>query len=418
MRTRYHPLGAARDLFTRREPEVLLAGPAGTGKSRACLEKLHLCALKYPGMRGLIVRKTHSSLTVSGLVTYRQKVLHPLDGVVFFGGSAVEPPAFRYPNGSTLLVGGMDKPSKIMSTEFDISYAQEATELFEADWESITTRLRNGMMPYQQLIADCNPDAPMHWLKRRADRGATLLLESRHEDNPSLTADYLAKLDALTGVRYQRLRLGRWAAAEGLVYEFDRAVHLIDRRELPKEWRRIRVVDFGYSNPFVCQWWAIDGDGRLYLYRELYRTQRLVEDHARDIARLSAGESYEATIADHDAEDRATLNRHGIATSPAHKAVSPGIQAVQKRLAVAGDGKPRLFVLRDALIGRDETLAESRKPYCTEQEFDSYVWPKGQDGKAVKEAPVKMDDHGMDALRYAVAYVDLVGPVTFAPSLW
>jgi phage terminase large subunit len=35
------------------------------------------------------------------------------------------------------------------------------------------------------------------------------------------------------------------------------------------------------------------------------------------------------------------------------------------------------------------------------------VWPKSQDGKELKEAPVKADDHGMDATRYMVAYLDI-----------
>jgi phage terminase large subunit len=113
----------------------------------------------------------------------------------------------------------MDKSTKIMSSEYDMIYVQEATELTEEDWESLTTRLRNGIMPYQQLMADCNPSHPQHWLKLRCDRGATLLLESRHEDNPSITPAYIAKLDALTGVMKLRLRYGRWAAAEGMVYE-------------------------------------------------------------------------------------------------------------------------------------------------------------------------------------------------------
>lgn len=71
----YTPYGAAGQLFYARAAEVLLAGPAGTGKSRACLEKLHLAAMKYPGMRGLIVRKTRESLSESGLVTFEDKVL-------------------------------------------------------------------------------------------------------------------------------------------------------------------------------------------------------------------------------------------------------------------------------------------------------------------------------------------------------
>jgi uncharacterized membrane protein len=54
---------------------------------------------------------------------------------------------------------------------------------------------------------------------------------------------------------------------------------------------------------------------------------------------LSQGEAIEATVADHDAEDRATLERYGVYTQPATKDVSPGIQAVQARLRRAGDGK-------------------------------------------------------------------------------
>src|SRR5262245_63283359 len=71
----YQPFGAALKLFYSREPEVLLSGPAGTGKSRALFEKLHYCAQNWPGARFLIVRKTRSSLTESGLVTWEDKVL-------------------------------------------------------------------------------------------------------------------------------------------------------------------------------------------------------------------------------------------------------------------------------------------------------------------------------------------------------
>jgi len=239
---RYEPRGAARDLFTRKDDEVLLTGPAGTGKSLACLHKLHLCASKYDGMRGLVVRKTLSSLTGTGLVTYRQRVLHLLDGVSFFGGNKEKPAAYQYPNGSEIVVGGMDKASKIMSTDYDMIYVQEATELSEDDWESLTTRLRYGVMSYQQLIADCNPDKPTHWLKQRCEIGKALELPSRHEDNPRLhdgcdwTPEgyrYLRVLDNLTGARKERLRYGRWASAEGLVYDdYDAAVHLVSMRML------------------------------------------------------------------------------------------------------------------------------------------------------------------------------------------
>ena len=70
----YNPRGACSDIFKHREPELVIAGPAGTGKSRAILEKLHLMALKYPQARILMLRKTRRRLTESGMVTYWQKI--------------------------------------------------------------------------------------------------------------------------------------------------------------------------------------------------------------------------------------------------------------------------------------------------------------------------------------------------------
>src|SRR5690606_12230398 len=217
-----------RDLLLFKGSEAMLAGPAGTGKSRGALEKMHLCAEKYAGMRGLIVRKTRVSLTHTGLVTLEEHVL-PEGHSVLYGPVRSHRSSYRYPNGSELVVGGMDNPVKVMSGEYDLIYVQEATELSEADWEQLTTRLRNGRMPYQQIIGDCNPGPPTHWIKQRADRGDMLMLDTRHQDNPTLYdhsrgewtekgREYLAKLDKLTGVRRRRLRDGEWAAAEGAVY--------------------------------------------------------------------------------------------------------------------------------------------------------------------------------------------------------
>jgi len=97
--------------------------------------------------------------------------------------------------------------------------------------------------------------------------------------------------------------------------------HLTDRFDIPASWRGFRCIDFGYRNPFVCGWWAVDEDGRLYLYREIYMSQRTVRVHADRIKRLSTGERIAATVADHDASDRATLSENGIQTVAARKNV-------------------------------------------------------------------------------------------------
>lgn len=427
----YAPRGACKKLFTNRGGEVLLSGPAGTGKSRACLEKLNLCALKYPGMRALIVRKTQVSMTNTTLVTWREKVVAEAlqTGLVrWYGGSQQEAAGYHYDNGSVINVGGMDNPTKIMSSDYDMVYVQEAIELTENDWESITTRLRHGHMPYQQLIADTNPHRREHWLNQRCINGQTLMLHSVHEDNPLYVDDdgnytqagldyIVGKLDKLTGTRKLRLRDGKWVSAEGVVYEdYAPGLHLVDKFEIPEAWPRYWAVDFGYTNPFVLQCWAEDPDGRLFLYREIYQTRRLVEDHARDILNIVQPEGPgtdwvepepKAIICDHDAEDRATLERHlRSRTTAALKTVSEGIQCVQGRLRIFGDNRPRLYLVRDAIVHRDQALIDLARPASTIEEIVGYVWDT-KEGKQPKESPVKEDDHGMDAMRYMVAYRDL-----------
>lgn len=428
----YHAYGAVAKLFrATARGEVLLAGAAGTGKTRGLLEYGNYVATEFPGARILLVRKTRRSLTESAMVTLETKVLHPAQGVVWQATLQ----RYAYPNGSIIAVAGMDKASKVMSSEWDLILVPEATELEEREWEALTTRLRNGRVPWQQIVGDCNPDAPTHWLKLRAESGKTLMLTSVHDDNPTVTPEYLARLDELTGVRYLRYRLGVWAAAEGMVYQdaWDRARNLVERGSvtrfaslygdcgIPRDWPRYLAIDFGYTNPFVCQWWAADPDGRLYLYRELYRSQTLVEDHARAILHFSkwhldggrlAPTSRDsdplprAIFADHDAEGRATLERHlGWYTTAAEKAISDGIQAVAARMKPAGDGKPRLVILQGSLVERDPILAEKKLPCSTVEEIEGYVWDT-RGGRAKGEEPMDLNNHGCDAMRYMAATLD------------
>jgi phage terminase large subunit len=380
-------------------------------------------------MRALVLRKTHKSLTSTGLVTLREQVAAESIAqghMKWHGGSGEKPAQYIYKNGSVIVVGGMDNADKVMSAEYDVAFLQEGTDFTLDDWEKVNSRLRNGRTSFQQLLADCNPQQPSHWLKKRCDDGLTKMLLSRHEDNPrifgadgvvtSYGRDYIARLDRLTGVRRERLRYGRWAAAEGMIYEgWQSDVHLIDRKILPRDWPRVWGIDFGYTNPFVWQMWAIDPDGRMYLEKEIYRTKRLVEDHVRDIlavVRTADGVwKYPrpmAVVCDHDAEDRATFERHAeIGTLAANKNVSEGIQALSARLVVQPDGLPRALLCRDALVSRDTELGESGRPTWMGEEVEGYVWEPSMDGKPVKDKPLKVNDHSMDTARYVGAYLDL-----------
>jgi len=213
-------------------------------------------------------------------------------------------------------------------------------------------------------------------------------------------------LGSLTGVRRARLFEGIWQSVEGLIYpEWDRSVHWLPREKCPRDFRRrILSVDFGYTHPMVVQWWGEDSDGRLYRYRELFKTQTLVEDMARRVKRINAGmhEEVKYAVCDWDAEGRATFEKYsGLKTVAADKKVVEGIQLVQSRMKVVADGKPRVFLVQGSLVEEDSLLRASKLPVCTEDELDAYIWGSGR-----KEEPVKENDHGCDCVRYAVSYFD------------
>lgn len=449
--------GRLRAIWGITADEVMIEGPAGTGKSRVILEYLYALATKNPGIRILIVRKTRTSLTESALVTFEEEVV-PGKPKWLTNQKRWVRKSYEMPNDSVIVVGGLDNADWFMSTQFDVVYVQEAREIEEADWEALTSRLRNNRLSFQMIVGDTNPDGPSHWIKMRERAGKLRCIISRHEDNPvyfdqrtgQLTPRgvvYIGRLDNLTGVRYKRLRLGLWVGAEGLIYDlFDPAIHVVSaadfRKRVKQSWPRDLIVDFGYSNAFAALWSAEDPDGRIFFYRELYGTHRTTIEWAHLIHDVGRGEpAFRSIITDHDRGERLDLENHighgaeecpdqadtkagrkwtptVVGTTPAIKTdEARAIQLVQARMARASDGYPRLFFV-DGMLAceRDPLLVDTNQPASTLEEIPRYVWAKARSltaGEVTLEKPVDRWNHGCDCVRYRVMASDAhLHPVT------
>lgn len=387
----YVPYGGARDLFYAREHEVVLSGPAETGKTLAACWKAHLLACKYAGCNGAIIRKTQASLYGSVLQTF-QRVIKGAP-VEAYGGE--RPEKYNYANGSTIWVGGMDNADKILSSERDFVYVNQAEELLQDDWEKLATRTtgRGSVVRYPQLFGDCNPGGSRHWIRERSQAGSLRLIISRHTDNPTLfdpaTGEITAQgkrtmgiLEGLTGVRRKRLLEGIWATAEGAVYDtFDPAIHVTERPDGDFQ-RWVLGMDEGYTNPAVVLLIGIDADNRLHVSREFYKRGVLQSAVVAHASELHAAKHIEIAAVDNSAAGLvADLIDAGIPAQGIKGRVRDGIAHIQDLLKVQGDGRPRLTV----------------DPGCIEtiNEFESYIW------KPEKDEPMKDSDHAMDALRYA-----------------
>jgi len=311
---------------------------------------------------------------------------------------------------------GADKGDSYKHMTGLTSYGWYGTEVTLQNSNTINEAFDRTSGDGYRIFWDMNPDYPEHPIKiNYINRSGEELQTGRErikawhfqlEDNTFLTEEYIENLKKSTpsGVWYDRRIKGLWVAAEGLVYEdWNPEVHIVEPFKIPDEWQRVIGIDWGYTNPFVALWGAVDPDGRLYIYREYYKNQVLIREHAKKLHRMAYQDGwkdekgkhpreYIFNVADHDAQDNAELKKYGINTRPAQKDVQIGIQKVAERLKVRKDGKPRLMIFRDCVN--------------LKREMGMYRWTERKEGKPVKEEPLKVDDHGPDALRYMVMELD------------
>lgn len=280
----------------------ILAGPYETGKTWAALWRLDSEARKHPNSQWALVRKVRNDMDGTVLVTWK-KLIAIRGGVHVFGGEKVQ--WYDYQNGARVWVGGLDRPEKTLSGERDGIYVNQAEELDEADWEMLTrsTTGRGAVTPTPMLWGDCNPGGEDHWIIRRRDAGALTFMGSRHEDNPTLYDEptpgvfvlteqgkrTMGDLDKLTGVRYQRGRLGRWIGAEGAYYtQLDEALHLVEYDRAPAGWRVWAALDYGFAHPLSFGVFAADSWGNVYVLGRHAAHHWYVKQHATAMDELLA----------------------------------------------------------------------------------------------------------------------------------
>ena len=239
--------------------------------------------------------------------------------------------------------------------------------------------------PGSKMWFNCNPGSREHWFYRewveKAKEKNILRLHFTMSDNPGLSPAIRQRYERLyTGVFYRRYVLGQWCAAQGLIYRFEEARHIM--ADVPKTGRYYISVDYGTQNPFSAGLWCVSG-GIAYRIREVYYSgrdtgvMRTDEEYYRDLVTLAGELPVEQVIIDPSAASLiALIRRRGrFRVRRAKNAVLPGIQLVA------------------SLLQQERLLFH---PDCknTIREFSLYCWEEDRD------APKKENDHAMDDIRY------------------
>lgn len=286
----------------------------------------------------------------------------------------------------------------IQGKTFDLCYCNEMTLYPDSIIQMILSRLS---MPHSKLFADMNPMAPSHMIKERmidlAEAGdkSFYSLHFKVDDNTFLTEQYKDDLrKTSTGLFYRRNFLGEWCLAEGAIFDFfDRKLHLVSRPPRAADYY-IGGIDYGASNAFSCLLLGYhSGESSqegpcIWVEKEYYwnpkeSRQKTNSEYARDLEAFWNGYPIRTVYIDPSAASfKAELQRMGIHAQDADNDVFNGIQVMTNLM-------------------KEGTLTVCQE--CTNliREIETYSWDPKK-AKIGEDAPLKQNDHAVDALRYAV----------------
>ncbi len=359
-----------REFFASHARHTAYGGARGGGKSWAMRRKFVLLALRYEGLSILLLRRTLPELTENHV----RPLLTELSGFVNYNQTQR---VFTFPNGSRICLGYCDLEKDVyryQGQEYDVIGLEEATQFTESQMLYLTTCNRSVRTDFSpRMYYTCNPGGVGHgWVKRlfidrryhnseRAEDYA--FIPARVYDNPVLmerNPTYIQTLQNLPPHLRRAYLDGDWDVLAGQYFaEFSRDRHVIAPFAVPKDWRRFAAMDWGYNDPCAVLWFAVDGGGRVYVYRELYERRVLSSDMAKRIAACSADERIAYTVASPDAWQQRGLMQQGdiggesiaevfmkggVPLLKADNARVAGWQRVREYLSDAEDGKPRLLI--------------------------------------------------------------------------
>lgn len=273
-----------------RHKYIAFGGARGGGKSWAVRVKAALLALRYPGIRITVVRKTYAELRANHIEPLRTMLL----GVAVYNDGRKE---LKFGNSSVIMFRSCPRApdvDKFQGTETDVLFIDEATQFDEETYGKIRATVRGVNLFPKRIYLTCNPGGVGHtWIKRLFIDRAYNSGEDPHEysfikslagDNHALKLtdpDYISQLESLPPKLRKAWLEGDWDIFEGQFFDDfvigdgraqaeRRWTHVIEPFEIPRDYLIYRSFDFGYSKPFDCSWWAIDYDGRAYLIVQLY----------------------------------------------------------------------------------------------------------------------------------------------------
>ena len=307
------PNARQKEFFTAHARFVAYGGARGGGKSWAVRKKATLLALRYPGIRMLLARRTLGEVWDNHVLPLQQD----LQGIARYREAEK---AFLFANGSRLRFGYCDSERDVLQyqgQEYDVIFLDEATQFTEFQFFTLTACLRGTGSCPRRMYLTCNPGGVGHgWVKRlfidREYRPGErpqdyCFIPARVYDNKALLAQdpgYVQMLENLPEDLRRAWLEGDWNAFAGQYFkEWRQEIHVLEPFAIPAHWRRYAALDYGLDM-LAALFIALSPDGKAYVYREVYRSGLIGSEAAALLAQQAQDEPIFAWLAPPDLWNR------------------------------------------------------------------------------------------------------------------
>lgn len=387
---------------------VAFGGARGGGKSWSVREKAKRLAIKWAGIKILIIRKTYTDLRDNHILPLRADLPDAL------APYKETDKAFVFRNGSRIKCSYFANDADALQyqgQEYDVIFLEEATQFSEMVFNVLKACLRGANSFPKRMYLTCNPDGiGFLWVKRlfvsrdylEGEKPEEyMFIQSLVDDNEILmrmNPDYVEQLNSLPEDMRKRWRYGSWDVAEGQYFgEFDRRIHTCEPFDVPREWRRYISIDYGLDM-LAVYWIAVDSGRNCYVYREFCEPNLRISAAAQAILeRTPEGEVIYATLAPPDLWNRSQetgkskaliFGESGLSLTKSNNDREAGWLAIKELLKQDDEGNARLhiFITCPKLIKNlPELLRDPKHPTDTANEPHEIT-------------------HSPDALRYFAIY--------------
>lgn len=374
-------------LLNCRSFEVGMITGFAAGKTRAICAATMMHALRNPGAKILIGRKTFQEMRDTVKQPWFQ-MAPPLKD----GGWIVKPKNWDYRegtnhaqliNGSQFFFSNFDDPLKFRNEEYSMVVIDQSEEVTEELWELILGRIRHNRAQSDQwqAIAAAN-DNGHNWMWRRfvydiqqhkknpircpLNDHCMFLAGHPDEDGspqpflPCATREFFHGTTLDNKHNLSRLYLANllskpkewqrhfiYATMEGGAGRLLPDPIVVKHFDPPADWPRYRAIDHALNSPCCCLWIAVNTSASPvngvvpnapYVYREYWRDHSSVDQHCERILRLSEKENVLCTIIDKSAFRRDQSRKDGVLISIADLYAEFGLFTIPSQ----GDPFPRV----------------------------------------------------------------------------